>query len=129
MSLGLDLGDLDLGDPALNADPFPHFARLRAVDPVHWSERLRGWVLTRYADVHLALNDPRFSADRITPFADHMTMPKSGSGASPVAEFAKALGLWAVFRDPPDHTRLRAAMNRAFVPGVVARLGPAIAAL
>jgi cytochrome P450 len=129
MSLDLDLGDLDLGDPALNADPFPRFARLRAVDPVHWSERLRGWVLTRYADVRLALNDPRFSADRITPFADHMTMPTSGRGATPVAEFAKALGLWAVFRDPPDHTRLRAAMNRAFVPGVVARLGPAIAAL
>jgi cytochrome P450 len=121
--------EFDLGDPALLADPFPLFARLRAVDPVHWSERLRGWVLTRYADVRLALNDPRFSADRITPFADHISGPAGGRDATPVGEFARALGLWAVFRDPPDHTRLRGAMNRAFVPGAVASLEPAIAAL
>jgi cytochrome P450 len=114
--------DLDLRDPALRADPYPLFRRLQREAPVHRSERLRGWVLTRYADVRVALNDPRLSADRITPFADHL----SGAERAPVAEFARALGLWAVFRDPPDHTRLRAAMNRAFVPGAVARLGPAI---
>ena len=114
--------DLDLSRPEVRADPYPLFRRLREEEPVHWSERLSGWVLTRYADVRAALNDPRLSADRITPFVDHM----AGSAAAPVGDLARALGLWAVFRDPPDHTRLRAAMGRAFVPGRVERLGPAI---
>lgn len=118
--------DFDLRDAAVRVDPYPLFRQLREADPVHWSPSLRGWVLTRYADVRAALNDPRLSADRITPFADHLTAPSGQGAASPAAEFARALGLWAVFRDPPDHTRLRGAMNRAFVPGAVARLAPAI---
>jgi len=121
--------DFDLSEPMLRANPYPHFSRLRAEDPVYWSERLRGWILTRYADVRHVLNDPRFSADRITPFADHLAAPASDATMSTAADFAKALGLWAVFRAPPDHTRLRAAMNRAFVPAVVARLGAAIQSL
>ena len=114
--------DFDLSRPELRADPYPLFRRLREEEPVHWSERLEAWVLTRYDHVRAALNDPRLSADRITPFVDHM----KGNTQSPIGEFARALGLWAVFRDPPDHTRLRAVMNRAFVAGTIARLGPAI---
>ncbi|MFI4986507.1 MAG: cytochrome P450 [Alphaproteobacteria bacterium] len=117
--------EFDLSRAEVRADPYPLMSRLRAEDPVHWSGRLGGWLLTRYADVRAALNDQRLSADRITPFADHV----SGVDGSPLAELAKALGLWAVFRDPPDHTRLRAAMNRAFLPGAVLRLTPAIEAL
>jgi len=117
--------DLDLGSASVRADPYPLFTRLREAAPAFRSARLRGWVLTRYADVHAALNDPRLSADRITPFVDHV----AGEDESPLAAFARALGLWAVFRDPPDHTRLRAAMNRAFTAGAVERLAPAIADL
>ena len=114
--------DVDLSAPEVRADPYPLFRRLREEEPVHWSERLGGWVLTRYTHVRTALNDPRLSADRITPFVDHV----KESGRSPIGDFARALGLWAVFRDPPDHTRLRAAMNRAFVASTIERLGPAI---
>jgi len=35
-------------DPAVLADPFPLYARLRDEDPAHWSPRLKAWVLTRY---------------------------------------------------------------------------------
>lgn len=117
--------ELDLRRPEIRADPYPLLRRLRAEDPVHWSDALRGWVITRYADARAVLGDARFSADRITPFADHMAAPER----SPLAEFAHALGLWVVFRDPPDHTRLRAAMGRAFLPGAVARLRPTIESL
>src|SRR6266481_1142921 len=55
------------------ADPFPSYQLLRAEDPVHWSDVLGGWVLTRYDDVKSALLDRRFSADRITPFAKHLS--------------------------------------------------------
>jgi cytochrome P450 len=107
------------------ADPFPTFARLRAEDPVHWSERLGGFVLTRYRDVRAGLLDRRLSADRITPFRDHLAARERAS----LGDLLGMLGLWAVFNDPPQHTRRRALLNKAFTPRAVAALRPAIAAL
>lgn len=110
--------------PAVIVDPYPTFRRLQAEDPVHWSEPLGGWVLTRYADVRAALNDPRLSSDRITPFKD------SGSGRhAGLGELLRLVGLWAVFTDPPLHTRLRGLMNVAFTSRAVERLRPRIEAL
>ena len=81
--------------PAEIADPFPTFARLRADDPVHRSEVLGGWVLTRYDDCRAALNDKRFSADRITPFRDHL----QPSARAQIVDLLRVLGLWAVFTE------------------------------
>ena len=114
--------DYDPRRPEHIADPFPIFARLRAEDPVHWSAILGGWVLTRYRDVRQVLNDPRFSADRITPFRDHLA-PDARAG---VAELLKTLGLWAVFNDPPAHTRRRGLLNKAFTSRAVTALQPMI---
>jgi cytochrome P450 len=114
--------DYDPRRPEHIADPFPIFARLRAEDPVHWSAILGGWVLTRYRDVRQVLNDPRFSADRITPFRDHLA-PDARAG---VAELLKTLGLWAVFNDPPAHTRRRGLLNKAFTSRAVVALQPMI---
>jgi cytochrome P450 len=75
----------DPRQPAITADPYATFAALRAGDPVHWSPVLRGWVLTRYADVRAALFDQSLSADRITPFVATLPPAKreqlSGSSA------------------------------------------------
>ena len=49
-------------DPAVLADPYPLYARLREEDPVHWDPFLHCWVVTRYDDVHTVLKE--FSADR-----------------------------------------------------------------
>ena len=47
------------------ADPYSQYAALRAADPVHWSERLRAWIVFRHDDVGALLrDDARFSADR-----------------------------------------------------------------
>jgi len=107
------------------ANPFPSFARLRAADPVHWSEILGGWVLTRYRDVRAVLFDRRLSADRITPFRDHLPRPQQAE----IKDLLATLGLWAVFNDPPDHTRRRALLNKAFTPRAVAALRPTIEAI
>jgi hypothetical protein len=111
--------------PDVIADPYPTFRRLQAADPVHWSEVLGGWVLTRYADVKAALNDPRLSSDRITPFLRH----QDGSGRPALGELGRIVGLWAVFTDPPKHTRLRALMNTAFTTRAVERLRPRVVAI
>ena len=109
--------------PEWIADPFPIFAQLRAHEPVHWNEVLGGWVLTRHRHVRLVLADSRFSADRITPFRDHL-LPDARVR---VSELLKMLGLWAVFNDPPEHTRRRALLNKAFTPRAIAALRPMIA--
>ena len=108
--------------PEVRADPYPVFHHLQAEDPVHWSEILGGWVLTRYDDVKGALSDPRLSSDRITPFVNH----HAKDGGADLGELGRLVGLWAVFTDPPTHTRLRGLMNRAFTSRAVERLRPRI---
>jgi cytochrome P450 len=104
------------------ADPFPSYQLLRAEDPVHWSDVLGGWVLTRYDDVKNALLDRRFSADRITPFAKHL----SADSHAVIADLLQGLGDWAVFTDPPKHTRLRGLMNTAFTSRAIESREPVI---
>ncbi len=114
--------DYDPRRPEHIANPFPAFAELRQRDPVHWSDVLGGWVLTRYRDVKQVLNDARFSADRITPFREHLRP----DARAQVAELLKTLGMWAVFNDPPAHTRRRGLLNKAFTPRAVLALRPLI---
>lgn len=113
----------DLGDPAINANPFPAFARLRAKDPVHWSPAMKAWIVTRYDDVkRIALNNAEISADRLTPFFKANPEFQRGN----VTDLIRYLTMWMVFRDPPDHTRLRRLFTRAFTPSTVANLLPNI---
>jgi cytochrome P450 len=113
----------DLGDPATNANPFPAFARLRTEDPLHWSPAMKAWIVTRYADVkQVALNNRQISADRLTPFFKANPEYQRGS----IESLARYLNHWMVFRDPPDHTRLRRLFNKAFTPTAVENLRPNI---
>ncbi len=113
----------DLGNPATNANPFPEFARLRVEDPVHWSPAMKAWIVTRHADVkQVALNNRQISADRLTPF--FKTNPEYQKGS--IESLVRYLNHWMVFRDPPDHTRLRRLFNKAFTPTSVENLRPNI---
>lgn len=113
----------DLGNPATNANPFPEFARLRVEDPVHWSPAMKAWIVTRHADVkQVALNNRQISADRLTPF--FKTNPEYQRGS--IESLVRYLNHWMVFRDPPDHTRLRRLFNKAFTPTSVENLRPNI---
>jgi cytochrome P450 len=113
----------DLGNPATNANPFPEFARLRASDPVHWSTAMKAWIVTRHADVRqVALNNREISADRLTPF--FRAAPESQTAT--IGNLVRYLNHWMVFRDPPDHTRLRRLFTKAFTPTAVANLTPNI---
>jgi len=102
-------------DPEFLANPYPTYARLRAEDPVHHSP-LDFWVLTRYEDVAAVLRDPRFIKEPLAPFV--------------AARFGVAVpsgvGLSMLDRDPPDHTRLRSLVSKAFTPRVVEGLRPRI---
>jgi cytochrome P450 len=107
------------------ADPYPWYERMRSEDPVAFSPRLGSWSLFRYADVAAALKDPRLSS-RITPLF-FARLPEETQKAT--HEFQRRLALWMLLRDPPDHTRVRGLVTRAFTPRVVAGLAPRIEAL
>src|SRR5438552_9126118 len=102
-------------DPEFLADPYPTYHRLRAEDPVHQSP-LGFWVLTRYEDVSAVLRDPRFIKEPIA------TLVAARFGA----EVPRGVGLSMLDRDPPDHTRLRSLVSKAFTPRVVEGLRPRI---
>jgi len=101
-------------DPEFVADPYPTYHRLRTGDPVHHSP-LGFWVLTRYDDVVAALRDPRLAKEAIASFV-------AARFGAPVP----AMGLSMLDRDPPDHTRLRGLVSKAFTPRVVEGLRPRI---
>jgi cytochrome P450 len=118
--------DYKPNDPAVLADPFPLYARLRDEDPVHWSPRLKAWVVTRYDDVkRICLDTAGMSSDRLRPF--FATLP--GAEAAKVGELIRYLTLWMVFRDPPEHTRLRRLAAKVFNVRSIHALRPNVEAL
>ena len=102
-------------DPEFLADPYPTYHRLRAEDPVHYSP-LGFWVLTRYEDVAAVLRDARFIKEPLAA----LVAARFGS------EVPRGVGLSMLDRDPPDHTRLRSLVSKAFTPRVVEGLRPRI---
>ena len=104
--------DVDLKAPQNVQDPFPLYAWLRDHEPVHWSESLGGWVVTRYADVVAIFNRPEtFSSDRFRKLDGRFASRRPA-----VRAVADVLGHWLVFRDPPDHERLRQLLQSSFTP-------------
>ena len=101
--------------PEFHADPYPFYRRLREADPVHHSA-LGIWVLTRYDDVVMVLRDSRFGREGMAELME----ARLGVPARPASTRDM------LFRDPPDHTRLRALVSRAFTPRVVEAMRPHI---
>jgi cytochrome P450 len=102
----------DLLTPEAIADPYPLAAQLRELAPVHWSETHRAWLLTRYDDVVEAFNDKRMSSDRVRPLVAAM----SDEQREKVGRVMEMIQDWMVVSDPPEHTRLRRLVARAFSP-------------
>lgn len=112
-------------DPQILADPFPLYRRMQEEDPCHWSPRLKAWVLTRYEDVRNVCLDKAMSSDRLRPY--FATLPPEE--ARRIAEIMKYLCLWMVFRDPPEHTRLRRLTSKVFHVKSMQAMRPRIEAL
>ena len=93
----------DLFAPEAVANSYPLFKRMRSEDPVHYSEALGYWILTRYRDVEAALHDERLSSNRTALHLNQL-------GSLDVKEIQNFLALTSnsmVDTDPPEHTRLR----------------------
>ncbi len=109
--------------PATLANPYPVLSRMRDEDPCHWSPRLRSWVLTRYSDIKAMCQDKDgVSSDRLRPF--FASLPSAE--ASRIAEITRYLSLWMVFKDPPEHTRLRRLTGKVFSTRAMQAMRPKI---
>lgn len=102
-------------DPAVLANPYPLYHRLRSQDPVHWDPFLHAWVVTRYADVITVFQ--RFSAQR-TPTPEQL----EAMGMQALTPLARVMVKQMLFLDPPAHTRVRSLASRAFTARRVAVL-------
>lgn len=106
-------------DPRWREDPFAVYAELRQDNPVHRSP-LGFWVFTRHADCLALLRDRRSSSDARNAdperFASLRSMQPAGQGG--MVEVLEEMAPF-LFRDPPDHTRLRGLVQKAFTPKVV----------
>jgi cytochrome P450 len=109
-------------DPSFTADPYPQWRLLREHDPVSQTP-LGFWVLSRYDDVLAFVRDPALSVEdrhaRPGPL-DELTREVLGDGY--VERGSKAM----LNVDPPDHTRLRRLVSKAFTPRRVEGLRPRV---
>jgi len=113
--------------PAFFSDPYPTYHRLRSEAPVYWSDALGGWVLTRYEDVVSILRRPELysSTGRVSYLLRQL--PEAARREVELLERHYTLGL--AHSDPPDHTRLRTLLSKAFTSRLIEARQPRIQAL
>jgi hypothetical protein len=124
-AIGPLLGQFNPFRPAFRENPYATYARLRASTPVYRSRVLGGWILSRYEDIAGVLQDSAFSVERQHSKLFRRLQPFRGMEPA----FVEAITRNLLMLDPPDHTRLRRLVGRAFTPRMVAALRPRIEAL
>ena len=120
MSLDAALAAFAPDDPAFIADPYPAYAALRDLGPIHYDARTDHWLVTRHADVRALLRDPRFGRTYLH-VATHAEMGRPEEPPEH-APFWHVIRNGMLDREPPDHTRLRSLVSRAFTPRTVERM-------
>ena len=113
-----ELSQLDLYGPDVIADPYPIYHLLREAGPVVTVGGIKQVTTFQHCDG--VLKDSTFGRGA------YEQLIKRAIGAGPLYE---SLRRWILYLDPPDHTRLRGLVMRAFTPRAVARLGDQIAAI
>ena len=88
----------DIYSPEFDADPFPVYKTLRDEYPCHWSEEAGLWILSRHADISVALQDWR---------------TYSSAKGNLIDEFPNRAGATLGTTDPPRHDRLRSLIQMA----------------
>jgi pimeloyl-[acyl-carrier protein] synthase len=105
----------DLNSAEFLGNPYAVYDQLRVNDPVHWNAENNYWILTRYADIVSQVQNTQLSSNRIRAHASRMP----DAAKEHFRPFFMAVGSWMLMIDPPDHTRLRGLVSKAFTPGVV----------
>src|ERR1700722_9027940 len=105
--------------PEFIRDPYPHYERLRTTDPVHLTP-FGSFVASRHAEISLVLRDRRFGKDYV-----ERTKRRYGPQIMEEPSF-RSMRHWMLHQDPPDHTRLRGLVVKAFTARRVEDMRPRI---
>jgi cytochrome P450 len=109
-------------------DPYPTYAHMHEEGPLHYVDvggKWAVWSIFSHAECSSIAKDPRLSAKR----AKQMLLPLPLSRQAEFSELARMLGLWLIFMDPPEHTRLRKLLNKGFSAAAVEGLRPQVEAI
>lgn len=117
--------EFNLLDPAAGFRPHPLYHALRAQQPVHWSPQLRGWFLTRHADISQALKDPRLVAGPMT--VQFERLPEDVR--KQLLPLRDAVNMWMGHTTHESHLRFQALLKRYFTPRTVENFRPRIQAI
>ncbi|MFF6980420.1 cytochrome P450 [Streptomyces sp. NPDC008343] len=117
----------DPWDPAFLADPYPAYAELRDRGRVHWFEPTNQWLVPHHADVSALLRDRRLGRT----YQHRFTHEDFGRTAPPPEHepFHVLNDHGMLDLEPPDHTRIRRLVSKAFTPRTVEQLKPYVQAL
>jgi cytochrome P450 len=104
-------------------DPYPLLRQLREEDPVHWSDSIGGWILTRYDDMVTTFRDTsHYSNEGRLAKAVAYLPPESRAEFKTFEDHYRHKSL--IHSDPPDHTRFRSLVTKAFNTRVVEAMRP-----
>lgn len=113
---------LNIVSPENLQNPVPLYKELRETDPVHWSNEMGAWFITRHADVVNGFRDPRLSAARAA-LTEQQMMPL---GADLARDFGELTRWMMLNRDGKDHINIRRAASPGFSPQTLDVYLPAI---
>src|SRR5215467_13872727 len=112
---------LVLEEPYLT-NPYPLYQQLRSTTPVYWDDPLKSWVLMRYQDILAALSNRRIASPPPPDILSFIPLEMQEQGQHLIELQSRQF----LYLDPPDHTRLRGLVNKAFTPHRVAKMRSSI---
>src|SRR6266566_6992734 len=107
-------------------NPYPIYRRFLEEGPIHYVDYGSGmWAVFSHAGCSTSIREPLLSSKRTAALLRDLPAEKK----TEFAELARMIGLWMLFIDAPEHTRLRKLMNKGFSPAVVEALRPQVEAI
>jgi cytochrome P450 len=120
--------DDDLFAAEVIADPFPYYNRLREVDPVHWNETNKVWIVTRYDDVSWLTSHPELFSSAVDARDPLPPYPPIEPGEEEDTAYVKRnIRGRLIQSEPPAHTKRRAVLKKYFSPAAIKKWRPMIA--
>ena len=113
--------------PEFQANPYPYYDMLRQFAPVFFWEDWGIWFLSRYDNCAAVLRDSRFGHEILKVMTREQLgwLAETSESVRPLVEMQHG---WILFKDPPDHTRLRTLVHKVFTPRTIERLRESIQA-
>src|SRR6266404_1698670 len=109
------LSNVDLRAPENRPDPYPLYATLREAGGIMWNTHAKAWVVSKHEYIRALLSHPDISVGKMEPFKAQANPDVKRK----VEMMQQVMQHWVVFKDPPEHTRIRKVLQRGFMPRAI----------